>query len=102
MPQMTGRSAANGVRRITFGRLATGAFLLVFQLAAPANPSLFVDDQLLADHFIFANKEASVADRADANIVEANAAAEAGPAKFSATSVSGGVAESLAAAADSQ
>ena len=102
MSRMTGRSASIDVRSITFGRLAAGAFLLVFQLAAPANPSLFVDDELLADDLFFTNKEASVADRADTRIVKTDATAKAGPAKLAATRMSRCVTKRLAAAADSQ
>lgn len=101
MSRMTGCSASIAVRSITLGWLAAAAFLLVFQFAAPAYPALFIDDQLLTDQLLLTNKEAPVADRANADIVETNVAAETNPAKFAAASKSLAVAEGLAVTADS-
>lgn len=102
MSRMTGCSVSIGVRSITLCGLTARTFLLVFQLAAPANSTLFVDDQLLADHLVFTNKEAPVADWAYADIVKANAVAETGPAEFSTARERCAVTQEFAAATDSQ
>ncbi len=85
MVGMTGGSATLTVVRVTFSDLTAITLGLIFELAAPAYPALFVDDELLADGLLLTNKEAPIADWSDAGAVEPNAVTESCPTQFALT-----------------